>query len=82
MDFDFPQSHPLDIVDLEAGKTRRLAVGDLVKVPACQLGEMPPVKEHAAVVIGIYGHKTELLGGPNGTEVWDISDLIWLKGTK
>ena len=78
---EFDESHPLAVVEYETFATRYLKLGDLVLVPTMN-GFGFRNKEHSAVVIGIFGHKAELLGGPTGTEVWDIRDLYWLKGAK
>jgi len=78
---EFDENHPLAIVEHDTYKIRYLKLGDLVQVPSIHGADFVN-KAHAAVVIGIYGHKAEVAGGPAGAEVWDIRDLYWLKGAK
>jgi len=53
-------------------------VGDLVRAPKWghpevdfELGGI----SYVGIIIGVYGHKAEVSGGPRGTETWDMSDL-------
>lgn len=78
---EFDEDHPLAVVEWGTFATRHLKVGDLVQVPSIHGADFVN-KAHAAIVIGIYGHKAEVAGGPAGTEVWDIRDLYWLKSSK
>jgi hypothetical protein len=80
---EFDENHPHAIVEYETFATRYVKLGDLVHVPAYHSEDFSNTKSFAAVVIGLFGHKAEVLGGPSGTsEVWDIKDLYWLKGAK
>ena len=47
-----------------------MKVGDLVKCPAC-VGQAA----YVGIVIGVYGHKVAVHGGPHRKEVWDICDI-------
>jgi len=54
-----------------------MKVGNLVKCPAFR-GQ----PAYAGIIIGVYGHKVEVLGGPEGKEVWDICDIYLIGGGK
>ena len=47
-----------------------MKVGDLVKCPA-----FDEQAAYVGIVIGVYGHKVEVHGGPHRKEVWDICDI-------
>lgn len=49
----------------------RLTVGDLVRCPALADGH----RAYTGIVLGVYGHKAAILGGPQGRETWDICDI-------
>ena len=52
-----------------------LKVGDLVKCPALYFGDQ---LGYIGVITHKCGHKVEVSGGPQGTEVWDVFDLTEL----
>lgn len=49
-----------------------LKVGDLVKCPALRFGDQ---LGYIGVITHKCGHKVDVSGGPQGTEVWDVFDL-------
>ena len=53
--------------------TTNLTVGDLVWCPA--LAGVPRQRAYTGIVIGVYGHKATILGGPQVKETWDICDI-------
>ena len=48
-----------------------LTVGDLVRCPALADGQ----RAYTGIVIGVYGHKATILGGPQVKETWDVCDI-------
>jgi len=59
-------------------------VGDLVKCPAFD-GQLA----YAGIVLGVYGHKAEILGGSHeswegilGKMTWDICDIHLIRSPK
>jgi hypothetical protein len=55
--------------------------GDLVRCPAYNTGAAVQ-KSYIGLVIGVYGHKAEILGGPQVRETWDLSDLRLIDTSK
>ena len=51
-----------------------MKVGDLVRCPAYQLGDCRQ-KSYFGLILGVYGHKADIMGGPKKREMWDICDL-------
>ena len=49
----------------------RLTVGDLVRCPALADGQ----RAYTGIVLGVYGYKATILGGPQVRETWDICDI-------
>ena len=51
--------------------TTNLTVGDLVRCPARWVGQ----RAYMGIVVGVYGHKATIFGGPQVRETWDICDI-------
>ena len=72
------RSHPRSIVDFHDpshSPLHILEIGDLVRAPPLAYSGR---KAYPGVVTWIGGHKCQILGGPDGTESWDIKDLSLL----
>jgi len=56
-------------------------VGDLVLCPTVgeEYHSLYYQNSYVGIIIGIFGHKVDIGGGPQGTEVWDKSDLTLIK---
>jgi len=59
-------------------------VGDLVMCPqidgiSCVERKFSNQAQHAGIVTGVYGHKVEILEGPDGSETWDMRDIKLLQ---
>jgi len=50
-----------------------MKVGDLVKCPPCDWNGGQ--EGYVGLILGVYGHKVEILGGPQGKETWDSCDI-------
>tara|TARA_R110002153_G_scaffold1580_21_gene8192 strand:+ start:367 stop:570 length:204 start_codon:yes stop_codon:yes gene_type:complete len=55
-----------------------LKVGDLVECPTIDDGWDFQQNRYIGVVTQKCGHKVDISGGPQGTEVWDMFDLTKL----
>jgi len=58
-----------------------MKIGDLVLCPT--VGEerhsLYYQNSYVGIITGVCGHKVDVSGGPQGTEVWDKSDLTLIK---